>query len=161
MRKHVPLASDSALIEDRVEHFPHIDARGRPPLRLLRDRGISSLDDLPLLVGQVARISFSFAAGHRTLRCFEEHKVSRLSVFQLRNKLASDDRHRTNNSIGPKIRRDAIRPTLEDSRREKFLVGGTTRITGTERLTLTSGSAATRSPVHPMVRRVFRRDWAR
>ena len=81
MGNHVPLTTASALIEDRVEHFAHVNASRTTAFATLAGTWNQLANDLPLLVGQVAGIPFSFAAGHRTLRCFEKHKVWRLLAF--------------------------------------------------------------------------------
>jgi hypothetical protein len=55
VREHVPLAAAAVLVEDRVEHLPHLDLTG-PPHAVDGDQG---LDDLPLLVGQVGGIGLT------------------------------------------------------------------------------------------------------
>ena len=68
MGDHVPLATAAALIQDRVEHFPHVNAPRTTAFATLASWGYQFANDLPLMVGEVAGISFSLAVSHRTLR---------------------------------------------------------------------------------------------
>jgi hypothetical protein len=77
VRKHVSLASASALVEDRVEHRAHVDASTAPAFAALEILGDQFANDLPLLIGQVAGVPLSFTAVHRTLHCFEDRKMWR------------------------------------------------------------------------------------